>query len=171
MKINFDKIICINLKSLNAQQLFAICETYLIGFGGVCENKKAGFTMIWVTEDCQIIAHVYKEEFHIAEKFSPLTKKEYDRIKKIKPIKTPKMPKGDGAVNNYKAFLAEGYEIATKSMDSKIANRSDKANSEIVENEVFKMREIFEIDAILDKISKYGISSITEKERLFLDNR
>lgn len=166
MKINFDKIICINLKSLNAQQLFAICETYRIGFEVLFQSKREGYTMVWITEDPIAIAYVYNEVFSINEKFNPLTKKEYDRIKKIKPIKTPKMPKSDAALNNYKAFLAEGYDIGTKSMDSKIASRvSYKESSEIA------IDEVFEIDALLDKIGKYGISSITEKEKRFLDNQ
>lgn len=166
MKINFDKIICINLKSLNAQQLFAICETYRIGFESLYRDKQEGCTMIWLTEDCDAIAGVYNEVFSIFEKFNPLTKREYDRIKKIKPIKTPKMPKSDAALNNYRAFLSEGYDIGTKSMDSKIANRSSyKESSEI------DIDEVFEIDALLDKIGKYGIGSITEKEKRFLDNQ
>lgn len=173
MKINFDKIICINSGSLNAQQLFAVCETYRIGFEAVYESKMAGVTMEWITEDRDVIAYVINGKFIIGEKFNPLSKKEYDRIKKIKPVKTPKMPKGDSTLGNYKAFVSKGYEIGTKSIDSKIAKVAsiDQISDVVIEESKFDLPVVLEIDAILDKIGKYGISSITAEERSFLDNQ
>lgn len=173
MKINFDKIICINSGSLNSQQLFAVCETYRIGFEAVYESKMAGVTMEWITEDRDVIAYVINDKFIICEKFNPLSKKEYDRIKKIKPVKTPKMPKDDTTLGNYKAFVSKGYEIGTKSIDSKIANRSFTKPISDVAIDVAKteLPVVLEIDAILDKIGKYGISAITAEERSFLDNQ
>ncbi len=95
-KINLDKIICINLKSTNAQQLFSISETYGFSFEIVYEMKLNATNMIWVAEDGLLVA--YTEYNH----FSPdqveirlqaaLTKKEYDRLKKITPIKRTPPP-------------------------------------------------------------------------------
>lgn len=173
MKINFDKIICINSGSLNAQQLFAVCETYLIGFEAMHSSKMSGVTMEWLTEDRETIAFVLDGQFIIGDKFIPLSKKEYDRIKKIKPVKTPKMPKNASALKNYKAFLSEGYDIKTKSLDNKI-NHISKIKElpvvvEVVETKI-ELPVVLELDAILDKISKYGIESITKEEKEFLDN-
>ncbi len=51
MKINFDKIICLNLATVNTQQLFAICETYLIGFEELYKRKtETGVSKYWVIE-------------------------------------------------------------------------------------------------------------------------
>lgn len=162
MRIDLKKIICINLASLNAQQLFSICETYFIGFEALYKSKKIGVEMEWLNEDRDVVAYIFNGEFNIAEKFCSLNKKEYDGIKKIKPVKTPKIPKTDISINNYKAFLDEGYNIRTPSMDSLIIHK-EKEQQE-------KLPVILDIDIILDKINKYGISSITEEEIRFLNN-
>lgn len=172
MKINFDKIICINTGSLNAQQLFSVCETYLIGFESIYEDKMAGVTMEWLNEDRDVVAYVCDGKFTITEKFNPLSKKEYDRIKKIQPVKTPKMPKTNASLNNYKAFLKEGYDIKTKSLDSKLNKSTNivSIKAEVVDVKI-KLPVVLEVDAILDKIGKYGIDSITKEEKNFLDNQ
>ena len=170
MKINFDKIICINLKSLNDQQLFAVCETYFIGFESMRENKMVGITMKWLNEERESVAFVLDGQFTIADKFNPLSKKDYDRIKKIKPVKTPKMPKTASALNNYKAFLSEGFDIKTKSMDSKLNTKSTKIEP-VVEEVKIDLPVVLELDAILEKIFKYGIDSITTEEKYLLDNQ
>lgn len=172
MKVNFDKIICINSGSLNDQQLFAVCETYFIGFETMHSAKMAGVTMKWLTEDRETIAFVLDGQFIIGDKFNPLSKKEYDRIKKIKPVKTPKMPKTASALNNYKAFLAEGYDIRTPSMDSKLAAiEASKQRDSQIEEAKESLPVVLETDAILEKIAKYGLSSISKEEREFLDNQ
>jgi hypothetical protein len=176
MKINFDKIICINSGSLNAQQLFAVCETYLIGFQAAYEAKMAGITMEWINEDRDVVAYVCNGQFTIAQKFNPLSKKEYDRLKKIQPVKTPKMPKTASALNNYKAFLSEGFDIKTKSLDSKINTKSTNTiTTEVDAIEVVDVKielpVVLELDAILEKIFKYGIASITAEEKDLLDNQ
>jgi hypothetical protein len=173
MKINFDKIICINSGSLNDQQLFAVCETYFIGFESMREAKLAGVTMKWLNEERETVAFVLDGNFTIADKFNPLSKKDYDRIKKIKPVKTPKMPKTASALNNYKAFLAEGYDIKTKSLDSKIkaeSNNNITKKEEIVDTKI-ELPVILEIDAILEKIFKYGLKSLTTEEKNLLDSQ
>jgi hypothetical protein len=173
MKINFDKIICVNSGSLNDQQLFAVCETYFIGFESMREAKLAGVTMKWLNEERETVAFVLDGNFTIADKFNPLSKKDYDRIKKIKPVKTPKMPKTASALNNYKAFLAEGYDIKTKSLDSKIkaeSNNNIPKKEEIVDTKI-ELPVILEIDAILEKIFKYGLKSLTTEEKNLLDSQ
>jgi uncharacterized protein YfbU (UPF0304 family) len=176
MKINFDKIICVNSGSLNDQQLFAVCETYFIGFESIREAKMAGVTMKWLNEECEAVAFVLDGRFTIADKFNPLSKKEYDRIKKIKPVKTPKMPKTASALNNYKAFLSEGYDIKTKSLDSKLnAKSTNIATTKVDAVETVDVKielpVVLELDAILEKIFKYGIASITAEEKDLLDNQ
>lgn len=178
MKINFDKIICINLKSVNTQQLFAICETYLVAFKVLYKSKSMGIDMKWITEDRQTIAYVVNGYFYMNDDFS-ISKEDQERIKTIKPLKTPKMPKTNLALNNYKAYLAEGYDIRTQSMDSKLkfleSKKEEIEKEELFEEEIVvdiksELPVVLEVDSILDKIGKYGIDSITAEEKKFLDN-
>jgi hypothetical protein len=172
MRINFNKIICINLKSVNTQQLFAICETYFIGFEVLFKSKSMGIDMKWITEDRQTIAYVVNGYFYMNDDFS-ISKEDQEKIKTIKPLKTPKMPKTELAVNNYKAYLAEGYDIRTPSMDSKLLffeARREEARQGKYKEVKKELPVVLETDAILDKIGKYGIDSISEEERNYLDN-
>jgi hypothetical protein len=172
MRINFNKIICINIASLNAQQLFAICETYLIGFEELYKRKtETKVSMYWV-KDKDIVAYVIGGFFFMSTDYKTVSLEDQERLKKMPPIKTPKMPKTEQAVNNYKAFLEEGYDIRTPSMDSKLAFFEEKRKEARVAIEVrANLPVVLETDAILDKIGKYGISSITEEERESLDNQ
>ena len=172
MRINFNKIICINIASMNAQQLFAICETYLIGFEELYKRKtETKVSMYWV-KDKDIVAYVIGGFFFMSTDYKTVSLEDQERLKKMSPIKTPKMPKTEQAVNNYKAFLEEGYDIRTPSMDSKLAFFEEKRKEARVAIEVrANLPVVLETDAILDKIGKYGISSITEEEREFLDNQ
>ena len=162
MKINFNKIICINLAAANTLQLFAICETYLIGFEELYKRKtETKVSMYWMVEK-YVIAYVIDVFFFMGTDFKSTSKEDQDRLRKMKPIKTPKIPNTDSALNNYKVFLSEGYDIRSKKMDSKLnwlENRTLKEEVPI----------ILDVDVILDKISNKGISSITREEKDFLD--
>ena len=173
MKINFDKIICINLGSLNTQQLFAVCETYLIGFEEMYKRKtETKVSMYWVIDN-KIVAYVIEGFFFMGTDYKNTSKEDQAKLKKIQPIKTPKMPKTEQAVNNYKAFLEEGYDIRTPAMDSKLvyfeAKREEARQGKTKEVKI-ELPVVLETDAILDKIGKYGIDSITIEEKNFLDN-
>lgn len=173
-KINFNKIICLNLAALNAQQLFAICETYLIGFEELYRRKtETGVSMYWVNES-EIVAYVIDGFFFMGTKFKSVSLHDQERLKKIKPIKTPKMPKTEQALNNYKAFLEEGYDIRTPSMDSKLLyfeSKREEARQGKVKEFNIELPVVLEVDAILEKIFKYGMSSITAEEKYLLDNQ
>ena len=136
MKINFDKIICINLTSLNAQQLFAVCETYFIGFEELYRRKtETKVSMYWILEG-KIVAFVIGGFFYLGKNFESISKEDQDKIKSIKPVKTPKIPKTEQTLINYKAFLAEGYDIRTLSMDSKLHNLESRKDSVYVKDVV-----------------------------------
>lgn len=186
MKINFDKIICLNLAAVNAQQLFAICETYLIGFEELYKRKiETGVSKYWVIETGEdskvydILAYTIDGFFFMSTKYKNTSLEDQSTIKRVKPIKTPKMPKTEQALFNYKAFLAEGYDIRTPALDSKLkfleskietTKSSIEIESEEVESKV-ELPVVLEVDAILEKIFKYGISSITIEEKYLLDNQ
>jgi hypothetical protein len=170
MKINIDEIICINLKTLNAQQLFAICETYFLGFELLYRIKMRGIiSMSWINfNDKDTVAVISSGFFEV--NFPNISMADQEKLKALKPIKTPKMPKTASALNNYKAFLAKGYDIRTPSMDSKLVAIETAKQREI---EILKesLPVVLETDAILEKIAKHGLSSISKEEKDFLDNQ
>ena len=95
------------MAALNAQQLFAICETYLIGFEELYRRKtETKVSMYWINEK-EIVAFIIDGFFFMGTNYKDTSKEDQDRLKKIQPIKTPKMPKTEQALNNYKAFLKE----------------------------------------------------------------
>ena len=126
----------------------------------------------------KIVAFVIGGFFYLGKNFESISKEDQDKIKSIKPVKTPKIPKTEQTLINYKAFLAEGYDIRTLSMDSKLHNLESRKDSVYVEDvvkDVVKVKQdlpvVLEVDAILEKIFKYGIDSITTEEKDLLDNQ
>jgi hypothetical protein len=74
----------------------------------------------------------------------------------MKPLGTPKIPK------------PKKENIEEKQIQNKIENVVPK--EPIIENVAPKEPIILDTDIILDKISKYGIQSISKEEKDFLDN-
>lgn len=172
MRLNFNKIICINLESLNSQQLFAVSEHYRFGFEGLYKSKNVTkVRKYWLLEGGSIVAFQIADQFIIGDAFNPLTKSDYDKLKNMKPVKTPKIPNDDTTLNNYRAFLEEGFEdIRTPKMDARLEYKRSNQNKVRKTDIPIDLSIIFEVDAILDKISNFGINSITKEEKEFLDN-
>lgn len=176
MSLNFDRtrVICISLKSHNEQQLFSISEYYSISFEVLLKVKQDGFTKIWVESNGNwIISCVHEsqpETMIVKEIYNPLTKKDRDFLLRQKPIKTPKMPKNEESKYNYQLFLEKGFDIKTKSLDMAIDNSTNKSKKNQTESTFFCETESLDLDDILDKISKYGMNSLTKNEKDFLEN-
>ena len=168
LKFNIKNVICIPIKSMNEQQLFAVSETYTIAFTALMSFKKDRFEKIWLDKDGEyIIASEFDGEITINSIYCPITKKDKDSVIKVKPIKPPKMPKDERSFGAYKHYLSEGFDIKTKSLD-----RKDKY-FEIEEAEIVEeIKEVvLDVDTILDKISKLGIKALSKEEKDFLDNQ
>jgi len=159
LKFDIKKVICINIGSLNEQQLFSISENYFLGFEALVTIKKEGFDKIWVEINGDyLIAFMFDDEdFTVAENFCPITKKERDSLLKLKPVKTPRIPKNENCLKNYEYYLSKGYNIKTKSLDEKLTEMTET--------------KVFDVDTILDKISFSGIKSLTKSELKFLDEQ
>ena len=159
LKFDIKKVICINIKSLNEQQLFSISENYFLGFEALVAIKKEGFDKIWVEigGDYLIAFCSDEDDFTVAYNFCPITKKDKESLLKLKPVKTPRIPRNENCLKNYQYYLEKGYDIKTKSIDEKL----------------FEMTESngFDVDKILDKISTSGIKSLTKSELKFLDEQ
>jgi hypothetical protein len=158
MKFDINKVICINLKSHNDQQLKAISEVYKLDFDGLikirdCSSKSS--SKIWVEAGGDyVIAFICEidNKPKINTMFCPITKREKDALYKIQPIKTPKMPK------------------APRVVDTKVENIVEVSNVTI--NDVIADFDVvLDVDTILEKITARGIKSLTKAELDFLNNQ
>lgn len=98
MGLNWSNIICIEVKKYNDQQLEVI-EIQLGAIPDVLKMIKAGgTTKIWVEHGEGIIAYLEKKELWdnydvplykgllVTQRYSPLTKKDKDKLLKMKPV-------------------------------------------------------------------------------------
>jgi len=153
--MNWSNIICIEIKKYNNQQLDVICEQLNFPLGSLIEFKDSGSTRLyWEKDKPYVIGSVKKEDlrekFHkplykglyLNTNYSHLSQKDKDKLLKIQPtdFKTKK---------NTKVFV-ESIKDSNK--------------------KVFSVKEVLETDAILDKIFKSGMNSLTMNEKKFLDD-
>lgn len=191
-KFNIDKVVCINLKPMDLRQIFSISETYSWGFEQLIQDKKDGCNKIYVSTEtgdvialeeqlmCKYTNKLHEPEFMICNEFSPVTKKVYDRLKNMKPVRVPKVPKTERSLNAYLHYLDEGYDIKMPSLDRKVEYLRNKltkdkeiepVKTDIIEvSKKTKKETTLEIDTILDKINEGGIKSLSKGEKDFLDN-
>jgi len=153
--MNWSNIICIEIKKYNNQQLDVICEQLNLQPGILKDFKDSGSTRLyWEKDKPYVIGSVKKEDlrekFHkplykglyLNTNYSHLSQKEKDKLLKIQPtdFKTKK---------NTKVFAE-----VKKESNKKVSN----------------LNEVLETDAILDKILKLGMNSLTMNEKKFLDD-
>ena len=153
--MNWSNIICIEIKKYNNQQLDVICEQLNLQPGILKDFKDSGSTRLyWEKDKPYVIGSVKKEDlrekFHkplykglyLNTNYSHLSQKDKDKLLKIQPtdFKTKK---------NTKVFV-ESIKDSNK--------------------KVFSVKEVLETDAILDKIFKSGMNSLTMNEKKFLDD-
>ncbi len=162
LKFDIKKVVCIDIKSLNEQQLFSISENYLLGFEALITTKNEGFEKIWVEASGDyLIAFTTADEPNdiiITRNFCPISKRDKESLLKLKPIKTPRIPKNESCLKNYEFYLSQGYKIKTKSLDEEVKLLRESKNK--IE---------YDVDTILDKISSDGIESLTKGELIFLN--
>ncbi len=152
--MNWSNIICIEIKKYNNQQLDVICEQLNLQPGVLAEFKESGSTRLyWEKDKPYVIGGVKKEElrdkFHkplykglyLNTNYNHLSQKEKDRLLKIQPTEFK-------TKKNAKVFV----ETKTKTKNVSTVN------------------EVLETDAILDKILKSGMNSLTQNEKKFLDD-
>jgi hypothetical protein len=177
LKVNISKVICINLSSLNTEQVFSICEFYKLSFESLMYMKKTDVHKIWVESNSEFaVAASYvcsKDKPVWNEVFQSPTSKEYKKIFNTPVVKVPKLTKTEQSRKNYIYFKSNGYEINIdsfeKSTSQKDISQSDLKVDKVSEVEVV-LEENLELDSILDKITDFGMSSLTENEKKFLDN-
>ena len=156
-EINFDEVIVLNLKSLDDNNLFIICEYYNLDFEWFCLKRKDGYFKEFLTKDgigfYSIIHHMYNNRvvelcennkmFGEGEAFS-------DKLKKLPCVKIPKLKKTSDVYKKYFLLKSKGYNLNIPSLEDK---------------------SFLNVDKVLDKITESGMDSLSSKERKFLDRK
>lgn len=151
-------IFCVDLTKYNHDQLSRVCQIIGIGDGSLQEAKRNGTKKVYfdhenrlfigeVVSDGDKYATPHYKNLILTKEFSHLSKKEKDKLLKM-----------------------DGYQFNTK----KNGKNPFFDEVELVTESTEILKElpkvVLEIDAILDKISKFGMKSLTLEEKEFLDN-
>ena len=151
--LNWNEIVCIDLRSYNDESLAMIEEFFGIANSGFIDNKKIGINKIYfIPNGGEAIGYEVKKGFE--NKINgdwykgisttiPLSRRELKKLSEIKPLDFYKLRK-------------ELNKAAIKDIET----------IELVSETEVEL----ELDTILEKISKYGITSLTKIEKDFLDN-
>lgn len=116
------EIICINLKSLNELQLYCVCENNELCYDTLLNVKKSGFIKVWI-ENYSIIAFTSKNDPEIqltTTNNGKVSRKKYKGLKKIKPIKTPKMKKKTNVSKDNSLLKVNITDINSKKIEQLI---------------------------------------------------
>jgi predicted glycosyltransferase len=113
-------IILIDLTQFNYEKLHEVAKLYGIKVECLVNNKKEGFTKLWIdTESGMIVAYSvkkFKDNIFVSDEFNA-------SLAKVKPVEIVKQPK------------------------------------------------VMDLDSILDKVTKYGVESLNESEKRFLETQ
>lgn len=165
---NIDKVVCLNLKTMDLKQIFSISETYSWDFEVLLNDKNTGSNKLYVETTtgevigmeeqlmCKYTNKLHDPQFMVFSKFSPVTKKIYDRLKNMKPVKVPKVPKTERSLNTYLYLLEKGFNIRMVSFDRYIEYLRNKKQENLVENTDQFLNED------LSKLSKKDIQSLID---------
>ena len=180
MKINLNNIIKIDLTN---DKWSRITEMNNINGKMVFQFKLDGYTAVWLEKmngNHRLIAYTKGGYNHIADKFlNNISKVNQEIIFKMNSYPVP-------SDSEYRSFLSANSHKLFKSIDSpkKTKKSSTRKNTQkkvvdskkavvtkkaVTKKAVTKTLEVLSLDAILDKISKNGISSLTNNEKRFLD--
>jgi hypothetical protein len=161
---NIDKVVCLNLKTMDLKQIFSISETYSWDFEVLLNDKKSGSNKLYVESNtgevigmeeqlmCKYTNKLHDPQFMVFSKFSPVTKKIYDRLKNMKPVTVPKVPKTERSLNTYLYLLEKGYDIRMVSFDryiESLRNKQSENNDVLITEDLSKLRQS-EIESLID---------------------
>lgn len=182
---NINKVICLNLKTMDQRQLFIASTTLSIDFEVLLKYKNQRCLKLWICQETSMTIAVEQQdvnkftgellekEFYFFPEVCPVTKKEHDKVTKMRPVVIPKVSKDDSTLNSYLFYLEKGYDIKMSSLDRKIEHiRNNQETKVVTEIKPAKSRKqvTLEVDIILDKINENGIDSLTKEEKDFLSN-
>ena len=162
---NIDKVVCLNLKTMDLKQIFSISETYSWDFEVLLNDKNTGSNKLYVETTtgevigmeeqlmCKYTNKLHDPQFMVFSKFSPVTKKIYDRLKNMKPVKVPKVPKTERSLNTYLYLLEKGYDIRMVSFDryiESLRNNQSEDSDVLITEDLSKLRQS-QIESLIDE--------------------
>jgi len=181
---NINKVICLNLKSMDQRQLFIASRSFSIDFEALLTYKKQRCLKLWICQEIgmtiaveqqdvnKFTGELLEKEFYFFPEVCPVTKKEWDRVFKMKPMVPTKISRDIDTLNFYLHYLEQGYDIRMPSLDRKIEhirNNQEETKEDKVKSKS-KKEITLEIDKILDKVNESGLNSLTKEEKNFLDD-
>ena len=165
-KINWKKVIRIDIRKYNQEQLKIIAEQFqLLDWCLLYLKKVKAVCVFWDTSKPYFIAFQVNEDSTLFEEsqykglnlwnatYSFLTKRDKDKLLKIPPTD----------LNTKKQKANKNEESIVKNVEELINDTETKVDSDAVQKDL-------NMDSILDKISKSGIDSLSKEERKFLDS-
>lgn len=172
MDINFDKVFCIDLMKYNDQTLREFADFFGLNGDAICFNKKNGLKKYYIYLNItdtdtgylgghDVIAIEFKENCKLDTEGPlykgiklnvPLSRRQIDKLIKVKPF-------------DFISFRKKQNKIETEEKRQQKLQTQDTA----ISNSKIQGSKSFELDDILDKISKFGIDSLSRNERKFLD--
>jgi len=165
-KVNWKKVIRIDIKKYNQEQLKIIAEQFQLFEWCLLNLKKVkAVCVFWDTSRPYFIAFQVNEDSTLFEEnqykglnlwnatYSFLTKRDKDKLLKIQPTD----------LNTKKQKANKNEQSIVKNVEELINDTEPKVDSDAVQKDL-------NMDSILDKISKSGIDSLSKEERKFLDS-
>lgn len=153
LRIERDKLFCVSVKSHTEEELKAISDLYLTSYDCLLELKADGCQKAWFhVGGAWLVCFTSKKSpgyLQICGNYSKyMTLDDEIFISKMKQVPTPKKRKGGSAT------------VAPAIVPTSAPKGSNSKASKPVK---------LEVDAILEKIFKYGIGSMTKEEKAFMD--
>ena len=165
-KVNWKKVIRIDIKKYNQEQLKVIAEQFQLFEWCLLNLKEVkAVCVFWDTSRPYFIAFQVNEDSTLFEEsqykglnlwnttYSFLTKRDKDKLLKIPPTD----------LNTKKQKANKNEESIVKNVEELINDTETKVDSDAVQTDL-------NMDSILDKISKSGIDSLSKEERTYLDS-
>lgn len=165
---DINKLIRIDLKSCNTQEIFIIARYHELNFENILNLKNDNFDEIYIqVTDGVAVAYVKEGSFKVIDQYTQsITRKVYKKLHTLEVCKVPTLINVDGILENYLYYIEKGYDIRIPSLDKRI----DELRNEFIVEPIKVEKKVFNVDNILDKINESGVDSITKEEKEFLDN-
>jgi len=163
-----NKIIRIDLKSCNIQQIFILSRFYNLDFELLTYFKNSYDIIYLLMPNAELIAYGNPSVRVLDQYTTNFTKKVSKRFYSIPPCKIPKIEKDDDVLDAYIFYTEKGYNINIPSLDRRIEFLKNNVTKEVVEVQK-ETKVILELDTILDKINESGVESLSKQEKDFLD--
>lgn len=140
--LKIENLICINIQSDN-EHLFAVSRFYNLDFELLVKLKegKSNYdykvSKVWIDKvSFDIISLIFiidavrKSKKSIEEDFGfrtcvNMSDEQILKVRKIKPVSTPKIKKDEATIYFYKSHIENGYDLNIRSLDEKIGIDND----------------------------------------------